>query len=130
MKEQLDNSVTIIKKKMRQNLLILYSPVSTKYMGILKLTFTLGDCYGNTEIESGCNMESGSKKKMVRKRLEAKYKEKLGNIKHFSVIIKKHSSANSFNDLNHQYQPCKDNGVGGGVESDLKNVCVILTGKT
>lgn len=70
--EQFENFVTIINKKMRQNLLILYSPVSTKYMEILKLTFTLGDCYGNTEIKSGCNMESGSKKKNGKKKAGSK----------------------------------------------------------
>lgn len=64
------------------------------------------------------------------KRLKAKYEEKLGNIKHFSVVIKKQSRANFFNDLNHQYQPCKNNGVCVGVESDLKNACAILTGTT
>lgn len=57
---------------MSQNLLILYSPVNAKYMGILKLTFTLGDCYGNTEIKSGCNMESDSKKKNCKKKAGSK----------------------------------------------------------
>lgn len=58
------------------------------------------------KLKVGVIWRMGSRKKIVRKRLEAKYKKKLGNKKHFSLVIKKQSRANFFNDLNHQYQSC------------------------
>lgn len=63
--EQFDNYVTIIKKI--ESKFASLSLVNTKYMGILKTIFMFGGCCGNVEIKSGCNMESGSRKKCKKK---------------------------------------------------------------